>query len=279
MTLENEKSKILGDYLRSRRERIKPDNTDLEVVGRFGRRRTPGLRREEVAHLAGVSITWYTWLEQGRAITTSREVIESIGRALQLSSEEKLHLLRLANFSEEVDSLSYDEEINSELQSIINQLSYPAIIANLRTEVLAYNQMASEIIVDFQAIPSTNRVMTRLVFSDPNLRKQLTNWKEFADYTIGVFRSYFDQKAGDPWYETFVQQMCQESEEFQKLWGLHNVQQKKVIPYTFDHPDVGRLFFHLNSFTHINGNANLHCCVFTPVAGTDTEQKLKNIQI
>jgi transcriptional regulator with XRE-family HTH domain len=276
MSLENEKIKILGDFLRSRRERIKPDH--IEMVGRFGRRRTPGLRREEVAHLAGVSITWYTWLEQGRVITTSREVIESIGRALQLSSEEHLHLLRLANYGGERDSYPYDEEMNPGLQNIIDQLHYPAIIANHRTEVLAYNRMASETIADFHAIPAANRVMTRLIFADPNMRKQLVNWKEFADYTVGIFRAYFDQKPGDPWYEEFVRQMCQESEEFLTLWRLHDVQQKKAILYTFDHPVVGRLFFQLNSFSHINGDANLHCCVFTPVAGTDTEQKLSGIR-
>ena len=276
MPLENEKNKILGDFLRSRRERIKPDHA--EMVSRFGRRRTPGLRREEVAHLAGVSITWYTWLEQGRVITTSREVIESVGRALQLSSEEHRHLLRLANYGEELDSFPNSEEINPGIQSIIDQLNYPAIIANLRTEVLAYNRMATEIIADFHAIPADKRVMTRLIFTDPNLRKQVANWKELADYTIGVFRSYFDQKAGDPWYEEFVQEMCKDSEEFLTLWRLHDVQQKKAILYTFDHPVVGRLNFQLNSFTHINGNENLHCCVFTPIIGTDTEQKLLAIR-
>lgn len=276
MSLENEKIKILGDFLRSRRERIKPDH--VEMVGRFGRRRTPGLRREEVAHLAGVSITWYTWLEQGRVITTSREVIESIGKALQLSSEEHLHLLRLANYGGDGDSSPHSEEMNIGLQNIIDQLHYPAIIANLRTEVLAYNRMASEIIVDFHAIPAENRVMARLIFTHPNLRNQLANWKEFADFTLGVFRSYFDQKVNDPWNEEFVRQMCHESEEFKTLWRLHDVQQKKAILYTFDHPIAGRLFFQLNTFSHINGNQNLHCCVFTPVAGTDTEQKLADIQ-
>lgn len=276
MSSENQKIKILGDFLKSRRERIKPDHADM--VGRFGRRRTPGLRREEVAYRAGVSITWYTWLEQGRVTTTSREVIESIGKALQLNSEENLHLLRLANYRGEGDSSEFAEEMDQGLQNIINQLQYPAIIANHRTEVLAYNRMASEIIVDFHAIPADKRVMARLMFTDSNLRKQLANWKEFADYTSGVFRWYFDQKAGDPWYEEFVRQMCQESEEFQTLWRLHDVQQKKAILYTFDHPVAGRLFFQLNSFSNINGDANLHCCVFTPVAGTDTEQKLSDIR-
>ncbi|KRF13521.1 helix-turn-helix transcriptional regulator [Paenibacillus sp. Soil787] len=275
MSSENPKINILGDFLKSRRERIKPDH--VSTVGRFGTRRTPGLRREEVAHLAGVSITWYTWLEQGRAVTASREVIESVGKALQLSSEEHLHLLRLANYSGDGESYPIATEIDPGLQNIIDQLSYPAIIANNRTEVLAYNQMASEIITDFHSIPAEKRVMTRLIFTDPNLRKQLANWKEFADFTVGVFRMYFDQKAGDLWYEEFVRRMCKESEEFLTLWRLHDVQQKKAILYTFDHLVAGRLYFQLNTFSAINGNENLHCCVFTPIAGTDTEQKLMHI--
>ncbi|WP_419875380.1 helix-turn-helix transcriptional regulator [Candidatus Pristimantibacillus sp. PTI5] len=275
MAIGNEKTKILGEFLKSRRERIKPEHVD--IIGRFGRRRTPGLRREEVAHLAGVSITWYTWLEQGRVITTSREVIESIGRALQLSPDEHLHLLHLANYGGEGDSCPPAEDMNPVLQSIIDQLHYPAIIASERTEVLAFNRMASEIIVDFHAVPAAERVMTRLIFLDPNLRKQLVNWKEFADYTLGVFRSNYDQKAGDHWFEQFVSKMCQESEEFQALWRMHDVQHKKAVLYTYDHPSAGQLFFQLISFSNLNGNPNFHCCVFTPIAGTDTERKLAGI--
>ena len=159
-------------------------------------------------------MTWYTWLEQGRAVSASREVIESVGKALQLSSEEHLHLLRLANYGGDGETYPIAKEIDPELQNIIDQLSYPAIIANNRTEVLAYNQMASEIITDFQAIPAEKRVMTRLIFTDPNLRKQLANWKEFADYTLGVFRMYFDQKAGDLWYEEFVQGCARKARSF-----------------------------------------------------------------
>lgn len=278
MSSKNQKIKILGDFLKSRRERIKPDH--VSVVGRFGTRRTPGLRREEVAHLAGVSITWYTWLEQGRAVTASREVIESVGKALQLTSDEHLHLLRLANYSGEGESYPNTKEIYPELQSIIDQMNYPAIIANNRTEVLAFNRMASEIIADFHVIPTEKRVMAQLIFTDPNLHKQLVNWREFAEYTFGIFRMYYDQKKDDRdlWYEEFVRRMCEESEEFLTLWRLHDVQQKKAIHYTFDHLVAGRLYFQLNTFSTINGNENLHCCVFTPIAGTDTEQKIVNIR-
>jgi hypothetical protein len=276
VSVGNEKNKILGSFLKSRRERMKPDHND--IIGRLGRRRTPGMRREEVAHLAGVSTTWYTWLEQGRVITTSRDVIESVGRALQLSSEEHLHLLRLANYAEEGDSSLLSEELHPGLQSIIDQLHYPAIIANHRTEVLAYNRMASEVIVDFQSVPAAERVMTRLIFTDPSLRKQVANWQEFAEYTLGVFRAHYDQNVNDPWSVRFVEEMCRQSEEFLTLWRLHDVKLKKAILYTYDHPSAGQLRFQLNTFSHINGNANLHCCVFTPIANTHTEQKLADMR-
>ena len=120
--------------------------------------------------------------------------------------------------------------------------------------------------------------MTRLIFTDPNLRKQVVNWKEFADFTLGVFRCILTETWTILWFEEFVRQMCKESEEFLTLWRLHDVQQKKAILYTFDHPVVGRLYFQLNTFSNFNGDENLHCCVFTPIAGTDTEQKLVDIR-
>lgn len=276
MSLVNERNKILGDFLKSRRERMQPEPSI--IVGRLGRRRTPGLRREEVAHLAGVSLTWYTWLEQGRVDTVSKEVIESVARALQLTSEEYTHLLRLANFVGERDLGSKMEKVTDNLQGIIEHMNYPAIVTNHRTEVLAYNPLATNIIAEFPKLPAGERVMTRILFTDSRLRKQLMNWEEVANYTIGRFRSSFDQQIGDPWFEELANQLCRESEEFQALWRLHNVQQKKAILYTLEHPVAGRLNFELNSFSNINGNENLHCCIFTPIADTDTEQKLMHFR-
>ncbi|MCR2805450.1 helix-turn-helix transcriptional regulator [Paenibacillus soyae] len=276
MSLTHNRSKILGDFLKSRRERMKPEPSD--IVGRLGRRRTPGLRREEVAHLAGVSLTWYTWLEQGRVGTVSKEVIVSVARALHLSSEEYAHLLRLANYAGEGDLNPKPEDMHEGIQGIIDQLNCPAMITNHRTEVLAYNRLATGIIADFREIPADKRVMTRILFTDPQLRKQLVNWDEVAHYTAGRFRSSFDQQIGDPWFEKLANQLCEESEEFRALWRLHDVQQKKAIRYTLEHPVAGRLLFELTSFSNINGNANLHCCIFTPLAGTDTEQRLASIR-
>lgn len=277
MSSVSKKIKTLGDFLKSRRERLQP--SDVGLVGSYGRRRTSGLRREEVAYLAGVSTTWYTWLEQGRDVTASREVLESIAKALQLSQEELLHLLSLANYGKPADTFMDDVTIDPELQKIIGQLTYPAFIANNRTEVLAWNQMAAEFILHdarmSESTPLERIVMTHYVFTSPYLRKHLENWDEFARYGIAVFRLYVDQNTDDPWFDEFVQQMCKESKEFAALWQLHDIQQKKVQLLTLNHPQIGRLSFQLNTFSHINGNANLHCCVFTPVADTDTEQHLR----
>ncbi|MFB9328062.1 helix-turn-helix transcriptional regulator [Paenibacillus aurantiacus] len=276
MALDNQKNKILGQFLKSRRERLNPER--IEMASRFGRRRTPGLRREEVAHLAGVSITWYTWLEQGRVAFVSREVIDSVSRALQLTAEEYAHLLRLANYEGIAEAAPEPVNVNPELHALIGQLDYPSIIANHRTEVLAYNRMATEIIADFDAMPPQERVMTRILFADPRLNEQLVNREEIRDYTIGVFRMNHDQKPDDLWFDAFVREMCLKSVEFEQKWRLHDVQQKKAMLFTLDHPGAGLLHFQLNSFSNINGNPDLHCCIFTPVAGTDTAHKLAAMQ-
>ncbi|TYP79219.1 helix-turn-helix transcriptional regulator [Paenibacillus methanolicus] len=272
MALANQKNKILGQFLKSRRERMNPDR--VEMASRFGRRRTPGLRREEVAQLAGVSITWYTWLEQGRVAFVSREVIDAVSRALQLSAEEYAHLLRLANYEGAADAKPSEVDVNLDLQPLIDQLDYPSIIANHRTEVLAYNRMANEVIADFDAMLPEDRVMTRLLFADPNMNEQLVNRDEVRDYTIGVFRMNHDQKPDDLWFDAFVREMCLRSEEFEQKWRLHDVRQKQAIMFAFDHAELGRLDFQLNSFSNINGNPDLHCCIFAPVAGTDTPRKI-----
>ncbi|MFC4101564.1 helix-turn-helix transcriptional regulator [Paenibacillus xanthanilyticus] len=276
MALANQKNKILGQFLKSRRERMNPDR--VEMASRYGRRRTPGLRREEVAQLAGVSITWYTWLEQGRVAFVSREVIDAVSRALQLSAEEYAHLLRLANYENASNARPSEDGANLELQRLLDQMVYPAIVANHRTEVLAYNRMANEVIADFDAMPPEERVMTRLLFADSNMNEQLVNRDEVRNYTIGVFRMNHDQKPDDLWFEAFVREMCMKSEEFEQKWRLHDVRQKQAILFAFDHAELGRLDFQLNSFSNINGNPDLHCCIFAPAAGTDTARKLADLR-
>ncbi|MBW7454859.1 helix-turn-helix transcriptional regulator [Paenibacillus sepulcri] len=255
--------KTLGEFLKSRRERLQPEQAGINFS--YGRRRTPGLRREEAALLAGVSVTYYTWLEQGRDVAVSREVIESIAKALQLTEDERLHLIQLSSPHSSGPSVSMDAQINSEWQIIINQLTYPAFITNDRSEVLAWNQAANEIIADFAALPAQERVLIRLLFVDPELRRRLINWVEFARYSVGVYRTYYDNYAADPWYRETVEQLIMDSAEFAAMWERHDIQLKRVSRVLYQVPGAGERMYDINSFDSLNGNMNLHCCVYIPV--------------
>ncbi|MDR6879300.1 helix-turn-helix transcriptional regulator [Bacillus sp. 3255] len=269
---ENNRLKVLGDYLKSRRDRLQPEQAGIQSS--FGRRRTPGLRREEVAILAGVSATYYTWLEQGREVTASREVIESIGRALQLSPDERLHLLRL--WSPENSAVPRRQEsVKPEWQSIIDQLAYPAFVANDRTEVLAWNRAACEIIADFPRLSDQERVLMRIFFMDPYFRKHMMNWEEFARYSVAVFRSYLERHNDDPWFKETAEHLAAKCSEFDSLWRLHDIQLKKESHFILNHPQASELAFVINSFVSMNADSDLHFCIYTPIAGTPTEQRLK----
>lgn len=272
MSMESSRLKVLGDFLKSRRERLQPEQAG--IPNSFGRRRTPGLRREEVAILAGVSATYYTWLEQGREVTASKEVIESIGRALQLSPDERMHLLRLWS-PEKSDMPPGPESVKPEWQNIIDQVAYPAFIANDRTEVLAWNRAACEIIADFQSMSDQERVLIRTFFMNPYFRNHISNWGEFASYSVAVFRSYYDRHTGNAWFRDTVERLAEECEEFDSMWQLHDIQQKKASRFILNHPRAGELAFEINTFVSLNGNTDLHFCSYTPITGTPTEHRLK----
>lgn len=218
------KENVLGNFLYSRRKKIQP--SDVGLKRNYGRRRTPGLRREEVAELAGVSTTWYTWLEQGRDVNASREVIESIGKALQLSPDEYVHLLHLANFGLPAERLKYVEEVTSDLQNIIDHIGYPAIIANNRTEILAWNELAKQFIYDFDILSPGDHILTRLMIVDPYFNQNLINWEEYANFAIAYFRSNYDQNIGDHWYETFLNK-CFKKAVFLQLGGNYTMSNRK----------------------------------------------------
>ncbi|MBE0336952.1 MULTISPECIES: helix-turn-helix transcriptional regulator [Paenibacillus] len=264
MSSENSKSKTMGAFLKSRRNRLQPEQAGIRRSQ--GQRRTPGLRREEVAMLAGVSATYYTWLEQGREVTASKEIIESIGKALQLTDDESAHLIQLWNPNETVAISSIQTTLNPQWQNIIEQLSYPSFISNDRAEVLAWNSAANEVIIDFSSMPVSERVMIRLLFVDPGLRRRMINWEEFASYSVAVYRTYYDKYRGDPWFEETVEQLRVESTEFDTMWKLHNIQLKKVNRVSFQIPGaVDVVSYDINSLASIADHPDMHMCIYTPI--------------
>ena len=266
---EHSRAKILGEYLKSRRNRLQPEVAGFNTS--YGHRRTPGLRREEVAILAGVSPTYYTWLEQGREVTASREIMESIGKALQLSTDEYIYLMKLWNPHEPDIIPSINTRLNPQWREIIGQLTYPTFISNERSEILAWNDEAAKRIINFAAWSDAERVMLRLLFIDTDLRSRMVNWEEFARHSVAVFRTYYDKHLTDPWYISMVKQLAEESAEFSAMWELHNIQLKTVNRVYLRSSDsaADTAAYDIHSFMSPTEHPDVHICVYTPVMDTE----------
>ncbi|MFC6651442.1 helix-turn-helix transcriptional regulator [Paenibacillus rhizoplanae] len=268
MSYEITRFRRLGDYLRSRRERLQPEAVGIKETN--SQRRTPGLRREEVAVLAGLSSTYYAWLEQGREVTASREVMESLSQALRLSPDEKKHLFELWNPGLPDTLASIDTaspELNPQWRDIIRQLTYPAFITNERSEVLAWNDKASEVLSDFGSLPDSERIMLRLLFLDLELRRRMLNWEEFALYSVGVYRTYYDMNLHDPWYKEMVDQLVEDSADFAEMWKQHNIQGKKVNRVVIESLGTSQpVVYDINSMANLADHPGVHICIYTPVS-------------
>ena len=268
MDMEMNKFKTLGEYLKSRRNRLQPEAAGIR--NSYSQRRTPGLRREEVAVLAGVSTTYYTWLEQGREVTASRDIMESIGRALQLTQDEWIHLFELWNPGSAlpIPSISIaDSKLSPQWRDIIGQLNYPSFITNERSEVLAWNNAAAEVIANFSLVPDSGRIMLRMLFMDQGLRRRMINWEEFAQYSVAVFRTYYDIHRNDPWYKKMVEQLMDDSPEFAGMWQLHNIQGKRVNRVVIQNLVTGcAVTYDINSVANLADHPGLHICIYTPLS-------------
>jgi len=275
MSIERQRARLLGEFLKSRREKLSPAAAGLPDG--YGRRRTPGLRREEVAQLAHVSTTWYTWLEQGRASAPSRQVLDSIARALNLSDDEHRHLLHLAGVDLPVPKKAPPlEQMLGELQRVVDQIAYPAFIATDRTEVLVWNGAASRVICDFSAIEPEDRSMVWLTFMHEPLRRSIADWESYARYTAAVVRGRYDKNLDDPEFRRLIDRMLCASPEFKALWSTRDIAEKTLRHIRIDHPEAGPLNFHIHSFSQVNGNAHAHCCIYSP-ADEETGVRLHRI--
>ncbi|WP_248924551.1 helix-turn-helix transcriptional regulator [Paenibacillus hamazuiensis] len=274
MSMDRQKARLLGEFLKSRREKLNPSEAGLPPG--YGKRRTPGLRREEVAQLAHVSTTWYTWLEQGRATTPSRQVLDSIAKALKLSENEHLHVLHLANM-DMPNAGSSVQQLSPDIEKVVHQLPYPAFIATDRTEVLSWNAAACRVIYDFSSLAAEDRSMAWLTFTCDKLRKIMPDWEDYAQYTAGVLRGRYEKNLNDLAFRKLIDRLSGASREFREFWSTHDIMEKTMKTIRFNHPEAGLLTFNVNSFSQINGSTNAHCCVYIPADGTNTGDNLQRL--
>lgn len=266
----------LSAFLKAKRAEILPESVGLAPGIR---RRTPGLRREEVAQLAGVSTTWYTWLEQGRDIRMSTSVLDCIATALQLTADERKYLYDLALDSGSGSILLKEEqpEISQPLKKIIKELQFcPAIITDRRYDIVGWNEAASHVFLDFEQIPLEQRNMIRLLFTRKELQRLAVNWEHFVQGFLAIFRTYYGQYMEDDWYNRFIQEMQGAHPDFGHLWQQSEVKSAPEVLIEFRHAKAGKMLFNLTSL-QIQGSSDLRCSIYTPDPDSPTEYKLKKL--
>jgi transcriptional regulator with XRE-family HTH domain len=227
-------------FLRARRERLDPAELGLPSLGQ---RRTPGLRREEVAQLAGVSVDYYVRLEQGRDLRPSVAVLEALARALQLAAPERDHLFRLGRTTPEPRRSTPGAErvrpVTRRLLELVDPA--PAAVYGRRLDVLAWNRGFSALIIDPALVPPGRRNMVLLMFLDPGLRARYVHWSTYARDTVACLRAAAGRHPDDPSISALVGELSIKSAEFRALWSRHDVREKTVGRKEFDHPLVGRV--------------------------------------
>lgn len=265
----------LADFLRNRREAIRPDDVGLPAGGR---RRTPGLRREEVASLAGVGTTWYTWLEQGRDVRASASVLESIAGALGLTPAERSHLILLGRGEEVPVERAPKEELHPTIRRLVENLSpNPACITGRRFDFLAWNEAHSVIFGDPGEMPDGRRNLIWSIFMDPARRTLHEDWKTGARRLVARFRAQAARYVGDPDFEDLIDALREGSPEFREWWGLHEVASSGVGRKVLRHPEVGKLVFEHASFHPTDENTDTRLILYTPTSIAKTPEKLAEL--
>ena len=248
-----------GDFLRSRREKLAPKTVGL-APGR--RRRTSGLRREEVAELAGIGVDWYIRLEQGRTVNPSITTVDALARALRLSKAEHAHLRALARNADRVAFAI--ESVPDTIRRMVEGLNVPAYITGRRWDLLAWNATAEEIF-RFSRFGETDRNILLHMLTDPATRKFFgTSWADEAKRMVAQFRVTYDVWAGDPAFAELLDQLRKRSPEFIAWWEAHEVRGTASGRKILNHPEKGRLQFEYSSF-QANDDPGLKLVIYTPV--------------
>ena len=230
----------LADFLKHRRGLVTPDSVGLEANGR---RRTPGLRREEVAQLASVGVSWYTWLEQGRDIHPSPQVLDALARVLRLDAAERAHLFHLARVELPLPAGDYPREAPPEIAALVDALlPNPAYLLGPRTDVLAWNRAASVVLNEPQPGPDGKRNLLWWLFMAPGERGE--QWRATARNTLARFRAEHARRIGDRDFAALIDALQEASADFRALWPRHEVLTEQLGTKTIEHSALGTLRLH-----------------------------------
>nr|WP_184942428.1 helix-turn-helix transcriptional regulator [Kitasatospora kifunensis] len=262
--------RCLREFLMSRRARVSPAEAGLPDGG--ARRRTPGLRREEVAVLAGVGVSWYQWLEQGRAITVSPQVLDAVSRVLRLDESERRHLYLLAGLNPPLPRPELGP-VSDGLRRLIDAwMPFPAHVLDAYWNIVCFNEAAG-LVFGFEE-GDTNCLAN--FFLSPAYRSRDAVWQENAPAVVAQFRVAASERPGDQGFQLIVDDLCERSAEFAELWALGDVRAAGELGKTVHHPTAGPLHFESTQL-RVPARPDLTIVMANPLPGTDTAERLERL--
>ncbi|MBV8565721.1 MAG: helix-turn-helix domain-containing protein [Methylobacteriaceae bacterium] len=258
----------LGTYLKDRRAKLDPAAFGFSPE----RRRTPGLRREEVAQRANISPTWYTWLEQGRGGAPSAYVLDRIARALMLTDVEREHLFLIGLGRPPEARYQKNEGVTPRLQRVLDALDpSPALIRTAIWDVVAWNRGATVMLADYGSLPPKERNVLRFMFLDPGARAVQYDWESVARFVVGAFRVDAARAGAAAEVEPLVDELCRLSPEFKAMWRDNDIQSHHEGVKRIRHPIIGPLAFEYSAFA-VDGRSDLTMVVYNPATPADAER-------
>jgi transcriptional regulator with XRE-family HTH domain len=259
----------LGEFLKARRARLSPEDFGMPAGSR---RRTPGLRREEVALLAGVGVTWYTWLEQGREINASQQVLDAVANTLRLDRAEREHMYLLAE-AVPLKSQSARTVIPDSVREILAALDpLPASLVNSRYDALLANDASEELFWDWHTMPCIHKNTLWCCVTEPTARDKLVEYDQQVPYMVARMRRMYSGHIGDPDWEEDIRRLSCLSPEFAELWARHEVADPQPRTVTYLHPTAGTLSFTLTELA-VPEMPETRLMVYTP-RDTQTRERL-----
>ena len=265
----------LASFLRTRRQQTDPASAGLRSAGH---RRTPGLRREEVSLLSGVSVTWYTWLEQGRDISPSTQVIDALARTLQLSDAEHQYVLRLAGHHHSPPPQDNDEPLPVHAQRLLDAFGEsPSYVITPTWYIVGWNMAYEAFYPSIATVPDTDRNLLWLVFTDPRVRTMLPNWEVDSHRFLAQFRAEAGPRIHQPPVSGLIARLQAASEEFHAGWAAHDIEQFTSRQRRFLHPLEGELLLEHHRLD-LSDCPGLHLVVYTAVPGSGTDTKLSRLR-
>ncbi|MNM46858.1 hypothetical protein D3C81_578120 [compost metagenome] len=259
---------LLGMYLRDRRTRLDPATFGLSA----GRRRTPGLRREEVAQRANISTTWYTWLEQGRGGAPSAAVLDRIATGMMLTEPEREHLFMLGLGRPPEVRYKPVDGVTPRLQRVLDALEVsPALIKTATWDVIAWNRAAAAVLKDYSKLPREQRNILRLMFGSAHVQSVQEDWESVARFVVGAFRADAARAGASEEITRLVDELSQISPDFERLWRDNEVVAHGEGLKRLRHPDLGLLELEFSAFA-VDGRPELGMVVYNPVTDADAER-------